>query len=187
VLFQSRDALVQHVDVAWCTQPGFVPGLFAERFGEPAFELLDVGVLAKESGEGVGKVGLQRRAADLLTAVGGRRRELGGVDEREQVVVPVAEAAVDARLAGDRRDADLGASAACQHCGHGRSRPCLVREITRNHIQQALLSQGSDRALVGQVLRSLFRVLKARRMVFTNPTTHSHTANPRHACRCRCK
>jgi hypothetical protein len=53
-----------------------------------------------------------------------------------------------------------------------------LREITRDHIQQALPDQGSDRSLVGQALRSLFRTLKARRMVFTNPTTHIHIGQP---------
>jgi hypothetical protein len=53
-----------------------------------------------------------------------------------------------------------------------------LREITRNHIQQELPSQGSDRSLVGQALRSLFHMLKARRIVFTNPTTHIRTGQP---------
>jgi hypothetical protein len=53
-----------------------------------------------------------------------------------------------------------------------------LREITRNPIQQELPDQGSDRSPVGQALRSLFRVLKARRMVFTNPTTHIRTGQP---------
>jgi hypothetical protein len=53
-----------------------------------------------------------------------------------------------------------------------------LREITRDHITAALPDQGSDRALVGQALRSLFGVLKARRMVFANPTTHLHTGSP---------
>lgn len=53
-----------------------------------------------------------------------------------------------------------------------------LREITRDHIQKALPEQGSDRSLVGQALRSLFRMLKARRMVFTNPTTHIRIGQP---------
>lgn len=45
-----------------------------------------------------------------------------------------------------------------------------LREITRDQVKTALPDQGSDRSLVGQALRSLFRLLKARRMIFTNPT-----------------
>ncbi|WP_433678775.1 hypothetical protein [Nocardia sp. CA-119907] len=53
-----------------------------------------------------------------------------------------------------------------------------LREISRDHIQQALPASGSQRSLVGQSLRSLFRILKARRMVFSNPTTHFRTGRP---------
>jgi hypothetical protein len=53
-----------------------------------------------------------------------------------------------------------------------------LREITRDHIRQALPAQGSDRSLVGQALRSLFRVLKARRVVFTNPTARIRIGSP---------
>ncbi|MFI5783146.1 hypothetical protein [Nocardia sp. NPDC051570] len=53
-----------------------------------------------------------------------------------------------------------------------------LREITRDHIRKALPKQGSARSLVGQSLRSLFRVLKARRIVFINPTTHFRTGRP---------
>jgi hypothetical protein len=53
-----------------------------------------------------------------------------------------------------------------------------LREITRDHIQRELPAEGSDRALVRQALRSLFTVLKARRLVFTNPTAHIRTGRP---------
>ncbi|MFC9432477.1 hypothetical protein [Nocardia sp. NPDC057030] len=53
-----------------------------------------------------------------------------------------------------------------------------LREITRDHIKQALPASGTPRSLVGQSLRSLFRVLKARRLVFSNPTTHFRTGRP---------
>ncbi|SMC85161.1 hypothetical protein SAMN05661093_02031 [Kibdelosporangium aridum] len=53
-----------------------------------------------------------------------------------------------------------------------------LREITRDQVKTALPDQGSDRSLVGQALRSLFRLLKARRMIFTNPTTHIRTGRP---------
>lgn len=53
-----------------------------------------------------------------------------------------------------------------------------LREITRDHIKAALPDSGSQRALVGQALRSLFGVLKAHRLVFANPTTHFRTGKP---------
>ncbi|MEQ7011384.1 hypothetical protein ABN028_35000 [Actinopolymorpha sp. B17G11] len=53
-----------------------------------------------------------------------------------------------------------------------------LREITRDDIKAALPALGSPRALVGQALKSLFRVSKARRVVFVNPTTHIRTGRP---------
>lgn len=53
-----------------------------------------------------------------------------------------------------------------------------LREITRDHIKDALPDRGNDRFLVGQALRSLFRVLKAKRLVFVNPTTQIRTGRP---------
>jgi hypothetical protein len=53
-----------------------------------------------------------------------------------------------------------------------------LREITREHITAALPPPGSPRALLGSSLRSLFGVLKARKMVFTNPTTRIRTGRP---------
>jgi hypothetical protein len=53
-----------------------------------------------------------------------------------------------------------------------------LREITRNDIKAALPASGNARALVGQAVKSLFRVLKARRVVFVNPTTHIRTGRP---------
>lgn len=53
-----------------------------------------------------------------------------------------------------------------------------LREITRDHIRKALPDHGNQRTLTGQALRSLFRVLKARRIVFVNPTTHIRTGAP---------
>ncbi len=60
----------------------------------------------------------------------------------------------------------------------GRRRPRLLREITADHIHQALPSEGSARALIGSSLRSLFRVLKGRKIVFTDPTTRFRTGRP---------
>lgn len=53
-----------------------------------------------------------------------------------------------------------------------------LREITRDDINQALPAHGSDRTLICSALKSLFRVLKARRLVFGNPTTHLRTGQP---------
>lgn len=50
-----------------------------------------------------------------------------------------------------------------------------LRQISRDDIKVVLPPQGSDRALVGVALRSLFRTLKARRLIFANPTTHLRT------------
>lgn len=53
-----------------------------------------------------------------------------------------------------------------------------LREITREDVDSALPGQGSERALTGTALRSLFRTLKAKRLVFANPTTHLKTGRP---------
>jgi hypothetical protein len=53
-----------------------------------------------------------------------------------------------------------------------------LREITRDQVRAALPAAGSPRALLGSALRSLFRVLKARKMVFTNPTARLRTGSP---------
>ena len=53
-----------------------------------------------------------------------------------------------------------------------------LREITRAHVHLALPAAGSSRALTGQALRSLFRFLKARRIVFLDPTAHIRTGQP---------
>lgn len=53
-----------------------------------------------------------------------------------------------------------------------------LREITRDDINQALPTQGSGRTLTCSALKSLFRILKARRLVFGNPTTHLRTGQP---------
>jgi hypothetical protein len=44
-----------------------------------------------------------------------------------------------------------------------------LREITRDHVRAALPDRGSPRALLGSSLRSLFQLLKARKVIFTNP------------------
>ena len=46
LLFEVGDLLVEGVDVGRGAEPGLAPGVFAERFGEPFLEVLDVGVEA---------------------------------------------------------------------------------------------------------------------------------------------
>jgi hypothetical protein len=53
-----------------------------------------------------------------------------------------------------------------------------LREINRDDIKQVLPPQGSNRTLTCTALKSLFRVLKAKRLVFSNPTTHLRSGRP---------
>jgi len=53
-----------------------------------------------------------------------------------------------------------------------------LREISRADVLAALPPEGTDRALVGTALRSLFTVLKGRRLLFTNPATRLRTGRP---------
>jgi hypothetical protein len=53
-----------------------------------------------------------------------------------------------------------------------------LRGITREHVKAALPAAGTARALTGSALRSLFTVLKARKVVFANPTTRIRTGRP---------
>jgi integrase len=53
-----------------------------------------------------------------------------------------------------------------------------LREISREDVLTALPPSGNPRATVGKALRSIFRVLKARRVTFTNPTVHIKTGEP---------
>jgi hypothetical protein len=59
-----------------------------------------------------------------------------------------------------------------------------LREITRDHIQGSLPHRGNERALVGQALRSLFTVLKARRLIFVNAPLTFGPENRKHVSRC---
>lgn len=45
-----------------------------------------------------------------------------------------------------------------------------LREISRADVQAALPASGNPRAELGQGLRSIFGVLKGRRVIFTDPT-----------------
>ncbi len=53
-----------------------------------------------------------------------------------------------------------------------------LREISRDDVTAVLPPSGNPRALMGAALRSMFRVLKGRRVVFTNPITHITTGAP---------
>lgn len=53
-----------------------------------------------------------------------------------------------------------------------------LREISRADITAALPASGSPRALVGGALRSLFQLLKARKIIFVNPTARIRTGRP---------
>jgi integrase len=56
-----------------------------------------------------------------------------------------------------------------------------LREITRADVLDALPASGNPRATTGQGLKSIFRVLKARKVLFTDPTVRVKTgyAEPR--------
>lgn len=45
-----------------------------------------------------------------------------------------------------------------------------LREITAAHVHAALPASGNPRATLGQGLRSIFRILKAKKIVFVDPT-----------------
>lgn len=53
-----------------------------------------------------------------------------------------------------------------------------LREISREDVYAVLPPSGSERATTLQGLRAIFRVLKARRLVFVNPTTHLSVPRP---------
>ena len=61
------------------------------------------------------------------------------------------------------------------------TRHTSLREVTRDDIYTALPASGWQRTHMLQGLRSIFRTLKGRKVVFTNPTTHirqPHTNHP---------
>jgi hypothetical protein len=53
-----------------------------------------------------------------------------------------------------------------------------LREISREDVLAALPPFGNPRATLGRALRSIFRVLKARKVTFTNPTVRIKTGEP---------
>lgn len=54
LLFKQGDALLQVVDVSGCAHAGLAPSLFAEQFGEPVFQVPDVGGMAGDLAVTVG-------------------------------------------------------------------------------------------------------------------------------------
>ena len=59
LLLQLGDLLVEGVDVGGRAEPGLAPGLFAERFRQTFFQLLDAGVQPDGAFVGGEQVGLQ--------------------------------------------------------------------------------------------------------------------------------
>jgi len=53
-----------------------------------------------------------------------------------------------------------------------------LREISRNDVLAALPPSGAPRACMAQALRSIFRALNARKMVFGNPMFRIHVPAP---------
>lgn len=50
-----------------------------------------------------------------------------------------------------------------------------LREITKEHVLDALPAAGAERSRAGQGLRSIFRLLKARKVLFLDPTARVKT------------
>ena len=81
MLFERADLLLEPVDVVGDAETGLVPCLFAERFGETLFELVNPGGEANGALVSVGQVGLQGCPADSGPDAGGvGRLGFGGVD-----------------------------------------------------------------------------------------------------------
>jgi hypothetical protein len=59
LLFEAGDLLVESTDVSWGAEAGLAPGLLAEGFGEPLFQVLGSGVEPGGAFVGGKQVGLQ--------------------------------------------------------------------------------------------------------------------------------
>jgi integrase len=53
-----------------------------------------------------------------------------------------------------------------------------LREISRDDVLAALPAEGTPRSTTGQGLRSIFTILKGRKIIFTNPMTRVRTGRP---------
>jgi integrase len=53
-----------------------------------------------------------------------------------------------------------------------------LREVSREDVLAALPTSGNPRATLGRTLQSIFRVLKARKLLFANPTLRIKTGEP---------
>jgi hypothetical protein len=91
LLLEMGGFLGEGVDVSWRAEPGFAPGLLAERAGQAVLELADAGGHPCRAFTGGEQVGLQRGAGDGRPggAAGGGRGGFEGVDLAEQVAVTV--------------------------------------------------------------------------------------------------
>jgi hypothetical protein len=75
LLLEMGDLLGEGIDVGGRAEPGFAPGLLAERPGQVLFELPDAGGEPRRAFMGGEQVGLQRGAGDSRAggaAAGGR-------------------------------------------------------------------------------------------------------------------
>jgi hypothetical protein len=97
LLFEVGDFLVEGVDAGGGTEPGFAPGLLAERLGEPFLELPGAGCEPQGAFVGGEQVCLQGRSGDTWPwhVACDWRGGFEGVDFLQQVAVPVEEGAVD--------------------------------------------------------------------------------------------
>ena len=62
----------------------------------------------------------------------------------------------------------------CPPCRAWAATRDSLREITRADVLAALPPSGQPRATTVQGLRSIFRILRSRKLVFTNPTFRIH-------------
>jgi hypothetical protein len=91
LLFEVGDFLAEGVDIGGRAEPGLAPCLFAERAGQPLFELADAGAEADGPFVGSEQIGLQGCAGGGRSrgVAGERRGGFGRVDLLQQVTVPV--------------------------------------------------------------------------------------------------
>jgi hypothetical protein len=78
LLFEVGDLLVEGVDIGRGAEPGFAPGVLAERVGQAFFEVLDSGVESGGAFVGGEQVGLQRGSGDCRAGVCAGSGRLGG-------------------------------------------------------------------------------------------------------------
>jgi hypothetical protein len=111
LLFEGGDPGLKLFGVVGAADAGLALDPLAQGIAEAGFKAADLGGEAGGAGVGGRQVGLERRPADGRPPAAGDRGRLSGLgmDLAEEVTVAVEEGAVNARGAGDRRDAGLGA------------------------------------------------------------------------------